>query len=562
MTTPTPTPTAITPPQDPQRWKALAVLAAGLAMIVLDGTIVGVALPTIMGALHLDLTDAQWVNSIYSVVFAALLLTAGRVGDRVGRRTTFVVGVLAFLVGSLLAATATSVTPLIWSRVVQGVGGALILPSTLSTVSSTFRGRDRAAAFGVWGAVMSGSAALGPLLGGWLTETFSWPWIFWVNVPIGLAVVAGTLLWVPQTRGRPAARGVDVDGLLTSGIGFGLVVFALIEGSTLGWWAPAQRFTVAGWSWPAGAPVSVVPVALVVGLLFVGLFVLWERHRARVRRDALLDLSVFGYPTFSWGNLTAGAVAVGEFALVLVLPLYLVNVAGLSTMGTGLVLAAMALGAFASGAAARHVAARLGAPTVVVVGLLLELVGVLAVALVVGARSAVPLLVLPLVVYGVGLGLASAQLTSTVLADLPTDLSGQGSATQSTVRQLGAALGSALGGSALAAGLAAAVPARLGEVVGLPPATADRLVSRTVDSAGGLLAGLRAQGEHGPLGPLTGPVVEAVASGAAAATRTALLVAAGALLLGLAGALRVRREAGRRSSTDAAEVGGAARPRH
>ena len=142
----------------PGRWKALAVLAAGLALIVMDGTIVGVALPTMITALDLSLTNAQWVNAIYNVIFAALLLGSGRLGDRVGRRTTFAAGVALFIGGSLLAGLSTTATTLITARAVQGVGGALVLPATLSSVNSLFHGKDRAAAFGVWGAVMSGTA--------------------------------------------------------------------------------------------------------------------------------------------------------------------------------------------------------------------------------------------------------------------------------------------------------------------------------------------------------------------------------------------------------------------
>ena len=316
----------------PGRWKALAVLAAGLSLIILDGTIVGVALPTMISALNLNLTDAQWVNAIYNVIFAALLLGAGRLGDRIGRRTTFTAGVVLFVGGSLLAATASGPGSLIASRTVQGVGGALVLPSTLSSVNSLFQGKDRAAAFGIWGAVMSGMAALGPLLGGVLTEYASWRWIFWVNLPLGLLVLAGIATWVPQTHGRPADKGVDVDGVLTSAIGFGLLVFGLIEATTLGWWDKKQTFKVFGWEWPTSWSMSPVPWAIAIGLVFIMLFVVWEHHRAKVGRDALLDLTLFRVGTFSWGNLTAATVAIGEFSLTFVLPLFLVNSLGLSTV--------------------------------------------------------------------------------------------------------------------------------------------------------------------------------------------------------------------------------------
>ncbi|NYE00735.1 EmrB/QacA subfamily drug resistance transporter [Kineosphaera limosa] len=465
-----------------RRWIGLGFLAAGLSMIVLDGTIVGVALPAIIADLGMDLTSAQWVNSIYAVVFAALLLSFGRLGDRQGRRTVFGIGVVVFVVASVLAALAQGADALIAARALQGIGGAMVLPASLSTVNAIFRGRDRAAAFGVWGAVMAGMAAVGPLLGGWLTTTFDWRWIFIVNVPIGVVVVLGALRFVDNTRSHePAGPGVDVDGLLTSALGFGLLVFGLIEGSALGWWRPIAPLQIGGWTWSADAPISAAPVAIALGVFFLVLFVLWERHRAHSGRSAILDLRLFALPTFSWGNLTAMSVAVGEFALVFVLPLYLVNVLGLSILGAGVVLAVMAAGAFMSGAMARHLAARIEPRGVVVLGLSLEVLGVAALVFVLGPATSPALFAACLAVYGVGLGLASAQLTSLVLADVPTDRSGSGSATQSTVRQVGSALGTAVSGSVLAARLGTDLAARLDEVAGVPAQVAQQLVRATTD---------------------------------------------------------------------------------
>ncbi|MDK8823831.1 MFS transporter [Corynebacterium coyleae] len=539
------TPTATTE-QHPGRWKALAVLAAGLALIVMDGTIVGVALPTMITALDLSLTNAQWVNAIYNVIFAALLLGSGRLGDRVGRRTTFAAGVALFIGGSLLAGLSTTATTLITARAVQGVGGALVLPATLSSVNSLFHGKDRAAAFGVWGAVMSGTAALGPLLGGVLTQYFSWQWIFWVNLPLGLLVLLGIFAWVPQTHGKRNVRGVDVDGLLTSAIGFGLVVFGLIEATTLGWWEKKETLRIGSWSWPESWTVSPVPFAIGIGLIFIGLFLRWELHRARNGRDALLDLSLFKVGTFSWGNLTAAMVAVGEFALMFVLPLFLVNAVGLSTVRTGLVLAAMAFGAFVSGASARHLAARLGAPGVVVLGLALEVVGVGLLAGVVATQGSTWFTVGALVVYGVGLGLASAQLTSTVLAGIPEAQSGAGSATQSTVRQLGSAMGAAIAGSALAAAMARTIPASLDAVAGVPDNVLSKLSEATQASAGSMIGQLR---DANPTDPFTAPlgdarsvVVQQLSSGFAEAAAWSIGFSALFLLLGLLGSVMVLRQ--------------------
>ncbi|AQP49098.1 MFS transporter [Tessaracoccus aquimaris] len=435
-----------------RRWIALGILAVSLGLVVLDGTIVGVSLPVIIRDLNLSLTNAEWVNSLYSVVFAALLLTAGRLGDSFGRRKTLVVGIVLFGVGSVLAALSGGAASLIAARAVQGIGGALILPSTLSTVNATFRGKDRAVAFGVWGAVMSGAAALGPLLGGLLTKYATWHWVFWVNVPIGLVLIVAALIFVDDTRGD-RDRGADFVGPILAAIGFGALVFGLIEGANLGWWKPEEVFTLGSFTWGLDAPISAAPVALLVGLVFIAIFVLYERSLGAKGRVRILDTSLFSIPSFSWGNLTAGLVAVGEFALIFVLPLYLTTTLGLDTLGAGLVLVTMALGAFFAGASARHLAAALGAARVVILGLALEVVGVAATALLVGLQLGSWWVAATMLVYGVGVGLASAQVTSLVLGDVPVAQSGAGSAVQSTVRQVGSALGAAMGGTVLSSAL-------------------------------------------------------------------------------------------------------------
>lgn len=523
-----------------REWWALAVLSIGLGLIVLDGTIVGVALPAIIGDLGLDLTDAQWVNSLYAVLLAALLLSTGNLADRWGRKRLFLAGLAIFVVGSLLAAASSAADMLIAARAVQAIGAAFIMPSTLSTVNAVFRGRYRAAAFGVWGAVISGAAAIGPLAGGALTQWTSWHWIFLVNLPLGVIVFVAALITVPETRGVKKRPGVDVDGALLSAIGFGALVFAVIEGPDLGWWKPKTDLAMFGWAWPADAAISAVPVAFAIAVVALVLFVVWERHRERARRAALLDLGLFSFRTFSWGNLTAAMVAVGEFAIIFVLPLYLINALGMDVMGAGLVLAAMAVGAFLSGAAARHLAARFGSPGTVLIGLGLEVLGVVVLALLIGPATPGWLVAIPLTVYGLGLGLASAQLTGTVLRDIPVEVSGQASATQSTVRQIGSALGTAFAGAALSISLALTLPSAL-SAAGLTGDSATTLADATRQSAGTTITQLRAEGTHSSLGDQTAAAVDALSAGFADATRWALLVAAVFLVLGFIGAMRLRR---------------------
>ncbi len=525
-----------------KEWFGLAILSTGLGLIVLDGTIVGVALPAIIGDLTLNLTEAQWVNSLYAVLLAALLLTTGKLADRWGRKRMFILGLSVFAGGSLMAATADTAGFLIGARAVQAVGAAFIMPSTLSTVNAVFRGRHRAAAFGVWGAVISGAAAIGPLAGGALTQWVSWHWIFLVNLPLAALVMVGAVLVIPETRGKKLRPGADVDGALLSAIGFGALVFAVIEGPNLGWWTPKADFSIFGWIWPKDSAISLVAIALAVAVVTLTLFVIWERHREKVKRSAILDLGLFSFSTFSWGNLTAAMVSVGEFAIIFVLPLYLMNALGLDVMGAGLVLAAMAIGAFLSGATARHLAAKFGSPGTVLLGLGLEVVGVVVLALIIQSGTPGWLVAIPLTLYGLGLGLASAQLTGTVLRDVPVGASGQASATQSTVRQIGSALGTAFAGAALSVSLAITLPASLSSA-GITGASAGQLAEATRQSAGTTITQLRGQGTSSPLGDQTATAVDALTAGFTDGTRWALMVATVFLVLGLIGAARLRRAA-------------------
>lgn len=519
-------------PMGRKKWITLGVLALGLSMVVLDGTIVSVSLPVIIADLQLNFTQAQWITSVYAVVLAALLITSGRLGDRLGRRNLFALGVLVFLAGSVLSAVATSGGTLIWGRIVQGIGAAGVMPGTLATMNALFRGRDRVIAFAVWGSVIAGVAAIGPLLGGWLTTDFTWPWIFLVNIPLGIVVLVGLLLFVPETRMGKAAPGLDVDGFLLSAAGFALVVFALIEGQTYGWWKPLREFPMPGFTWSATAPISAIPVMLALGVLALVLFIRWEQHRNLIGRSALLDPALFKIPSFRWGNVAAFAVALGEFGLLFVLPLFMVNVLGLSTLRAGFVLAAMAVGAFLAAGIAEGLVRKFGPVRIVQIGLGLEAVAIALTALFVTPHISAWWLAALLAVYGIGLGMASAQLTGTVLGDVPEDASGQGSATQSTVRQVGSAFGIAIIGGMLSVALGNDLPARLEDVADMSPANADTIANATRESAGGAIAGVR---EHGGVPD----VLDALCQGFTDSTRTTLLAAAIFLLLGLAAATRI-----------------------
>ena len=215
------------------RWVGLVFISIAVSLIIVDSTIVNVAIPAIVDDLGITSTEVQWVQEAYTLVFAALLLVFGSLADRFGRRRVMLIGVVVFAASSVLAAFAADGGMLILARLAQGVGGAMILPTTLSIINATFRGRERGIAFAVWGSTIGGMAAVGPLLGGWLTTAFSWRWAFGINIPLGIVIIIGVLLTVAESRSDRTSK-IDVVGAILAVITMASLVFGLIEGRTYG----------------------------------------------------------------------------------------------------------------------------------------------------------------------------------------------------------------------------------------------------------------------------------------------------------------------------------------
>ena len=537
-------PAATAGPAARRRWAGLFFIALGVAMIIVDATIVNVAVPQIIKDLGITSSDAQWVQEVYTLVFAALLLVWGRLGDRYGRRLLFVIGAAAFASASVLAAFAQSGPELIGSRVLQGIAGAMMLPTSLSLLNAGFRGRDRAIAFAVWGSTIGGTAALGPLLGGWLTTSYSWRWAFGINIPLGLAVVTGTLLLVPESRETAASRGNDLAGALLSVLGFGGIVFGLIEGRNYGWWTRTGPVSIAGlgWRWP----VSPVPVAFAAGAACLIAFVAVELRRNAAGRIVLLDLRLFSIPSFRNGNIAAAIVSLGEFGLLFALPLWFENVRGFSAFETGVALLPLAIGSFAASGFGAQLARKKGPVFTVRLGIALELAGVAGIGVVVGPGTAWWATVPVLFVYGLGVGLATAQLTGVVLADVPVTSSGQGSGTQSTSRQVGSAFGIAILGTVLFSTLGAQLTRKLAGIPGIPAGQRAAIVTAVKQSGGAAISHLAAD-------PRTAAVAAAAKDAFSQATRLTAFCAAFFLALGLLASLSL----GRSSTGDMNRTAGA-----
>lgn len=436
-----------------------------------------------MKDLKLTFTQVEWITTIYSLVFSALLITTGRIADHFGRKKMLAIGIVIFALGSVLASTANGIETMLVARFIQGIGGAVVLPTTLSVVNSIFFGKDRIIAFAVWGSVISGMAALGPLAGGYFCTYVSWRWIFWINIPICILIIMGAFRFIPETYGEKFKGRFDILGFIFSTVGLASLVYALIEGRNLGWiYAKDSSKEILG--------LSYTPYLLVIGVVSIVLFVVWETSRVKKDKMHLLDVTLFGFKSFSLGNTIACIVAIGEFGLLFVLPLFLQNILGLSAMDSGYILAAMGLGAFISGGLASEIGRRTSPVIVSSLGLFFESFGLAGFYFMVKPDISHWVIVFWLVVYGIGLGMASAQITSTVLMDVPPSKSGQGSAIQSTVRQLGSALGVAIIGTILVSLLSVNVPEKLKDI-NLPNQMSKQIEESVIDTVGSSIYGLK-----------------------------------------------------------------------
>jgi EmrB/QacA subfamily drug resistance transporter len=417
------------------RWWTLAVLCLSLLMVVIDNTIVNVALPTLSTELDASTTELQWIVDAYTLVFAALLLAFGHFGDRFGRKLALQLGLVLFAATSLLAALSTTSTQLIGARALMGIGAAFIFPATLAILVNVFTDtKERAAAIGIWSACTGLAVALGPVTGGYLLEHFEWGSIFLVNLPIAaIALIAGWVL-VPTSRDS-SVGGMDHLGLALSAIGVGLVVWSIIEAPHLGW---------------------TDPLVMVGGLIGMGLlagFVVWERRIAH----PLLDVRLFRNARFSAASLSVAAAFFALFGFIFLITQYLQLVQGYSPLEAGLRTLPFAIATGVTSPLAIVAMHRFGSKLVVAAGLAVMSLGFVLASLVEVDTPYVGLTLLSMVTIAVGLGLTTGPATESIMGSLPAEKAGVGSAVNDTTRELGGTLGVAVVGSVFASFYGAAL---------------------------------------------------------------------------------------------------------
>ncbi len=412
--------------EERRKWWTLAAVSFGLFMIMLDNTVVNVALPAIQDDLGADLSQLQWIVTGYALSFAALMLIGGKLADAYGRRLLFVAGIVLFTGASLWCGLADSGEMLIAARVVQGVGAALMNPATLSIIAATFPPKERGMAIGIWAGVSALALAIGPLVGGLLTEHLSWHWIFFVNVPVGVIAVAASFLLITESKDE-THESLDLPGLATSALGLFALTYGLIEANEYGW----TSARILG--------------AFVVAVVALVSFVVIERRR----RSPMLDLSLFRSGTYAGANLAMLLVALAMFGVFFFVSLYMQNVLGYSAVQAGAAFLPMTVLVILVAPIAGKLSDRHGSRWLMTIGMILLGVQLLYLSQL-GPDAGFWNLLPGFVVGGLGMSMAMTPTAAAATRAVPVHKAGVGSAVLNAMRQVGGSVGIALMGAIVA----------------------------------------------------------------------------------------------------------------
>jgi EmrB/QacA subfamily drug resistance transporter len=420
--------------EENKKWWTLAAVSFGLFMIMLDNTIVNVALPTIERSLHLKISELEWVVTGYALTFGALMLTGGKLADLMGRRAIFVLGLVIFTLSSLACGLAGSASVLIGARVVQGVGAALMNPATLSIITVTFPPKQRGTAIGIWAGISALALAIGPLTGGLIVENLNWNWIFFINVPIGVLAILAAFAFIPESRDTSAEQRPDLAGQFTSALGLFALSYGLIEANGYGWTS------------------SRILGAFALAVVSLAAFVVLEMRQ----RLPMLDLSLFRNRGFAGANTVMGFVGLAMFGIFFYVSLYVQQVLGYSPVQAGASFLPWTVLIILLAPVAGKLSDRLGPRRFVTTGMAI-IAGSMVVFSRVGLGASYWQLLPGMLLGGLGMSIAMAPTTAAAMHSVRPEKAGVGSAVLNSMRQVGGSLGIAIMGAIVASGISSSL---------------------------------------------------------------------------------------------------------
>ncbi len=442
-------------------WAVLLVVSLGFFMTLLDLTIVNIAIPDMITRLHASLDDILWVINAYALVLAVLLITAGRLGDLFGQRKMFIIGIVVFTAASAACGLSPNATTLIAFRAVQGLGAAILMPQTLAILTMVFPPERRGAAFGVWGAVAGVATIAGPTLGGLLVTAFDWRYIFFVNLPIGIIVIALAGVLIPDLRTGRRHR-LDLAGVVLASAALLAICYGLVEG---------QRY-----NWSTITSFITIPLVLGVGVVLLAAFLLVQR--AKQADEPLIPFSLFRNRNFTLMNWVSGTVTIGMMGIFLPLTIYLQSVLGFSALKAGLALAPASVISMFIAPVAGRLSDRIGGKFILMTGLTSFAIGMGWIALTAQVNSPWYHFLPGLVIAGFGMGCTFAPMTTVAMRDVQYQMAGAASGVLNTTRQVGAVIGTAAVGALLQNRLSVALVSQARtRTTALPPATRDHLIA-------------------------------------------------------------------------------------
>lgn len=512
-------------------WSVLPPLLLGFFMIMVDTTIVNIAVPTLVDSFDVGLSAVGWVTSAYLLTYAVLLLVTGRLGDRFGPKNIFVAGLVVFTLSSLWCGLSGSIGMLITARAVQGVGAALMTPQTMAIITRVFPPQKRGAAMGVWGSVAGIATITGPVLGGLFVETLGWEWIFFINVPVGLVALFFSFRALPALA--TDKKSFDVLGVVLSVIGLGALVFGVQEGETYDW----------GQVW---GPVS-IPLIIGFGVVVIVGFLLWQR---RLGQDALLPLSLFHHRNFSLANVSGMTVSFAMIGIFFPLTLFLQTTLGLSPLHAALVSLPSSVVSGVVAPFAGRLSDRVPAKWVMVTGFASLAVATVWLDLVIAPGISAWTIVVPMLFFGLGTGCVFSPMASLATAGLDQSTAGAGAGAFNTTRQVGGVIGSAAIIAMLQTRLAVTLPAAAQDAAKALPEQYRQSFVDGFASMGGSFSG--AGGSVPVPDGVPADVADAISAAGSAAFGTGfaqaagdtMLLVAGVLVVGLVSGVLMRRESG------------------